>query len=162
MTYSRCELCEGKGKIRGNEVCPNCDGFGIWEYVTDDNDAALRFLNDPEADVSDHAKFICGERIHSLPPDNIEDMLRVLDHPQEPLEALHKAGSEKWGWAWLHANRFAIALYKLNGGDPTEHPYGIAKVAWFWLDRENQQKIEAPWVSEKNSKKVDAPIDMGE
>ena len=161
MTYGPCELCEGKGKIQENEKCPNCDGFGIWEFVADDNDAALRFLKDVDApDVSDHAKAICGDRIHSIPPDNIEQMLRVLDHPQESFDELHRAGSKKWGWAWLHANRFAIALCRLNGLDPKEHPYGISKVTWCWLERENQEKIEAPWVRKKDEKNVDVAIDI--
>lgn len=161
MTYAPCELCEGKGKIRGNEMCPNCDGFGIWDYVADDNEAAVRFLKDSEAtDVSDHAKIICWERIHSLPPDNIEQMLRVLDKPtKESFDELHKAGSQKWGWGWLHANRFAIALCRLNGIDPKKHAYGITKVSWYWLERENQEKIEAPWVTENSSKKIDVAID---
>lgn len=153
MNYGPCDLCEGTGKILGKKECPVCLGFGVWEFVADDNEAALRFLKDPDADVSDFAKKICGERIHSLPPDHYEAMLRVLDHPQETLDELHMAGARKWGWAWTHANRFAIALCKLNGGDPTQHSYGLAKMAWSWLEKEKQGLVEAPWLDEKYSEK---------
>jgi hypothetical protein len=160
MTYGPCDLCKGSGRIRGTDTCPVCDGFGIWGFVAEDNEAAVKFLNDPTVEVSEHAKFICGERIHSLPPDQCENMLVILDRPVEDLNALHLAGAEKWGWAWVHANRFAIALCRLNGGDPTNHVYGLTKMAWFWLEREKQVKIEVPWIVENNSKKDDVAIDM--
>ena len=148
MNYATCDLCSGKGKINGSQKCPVCDGFGIWEFVADDNEAAVRFLLDPTADVSDHAKFICGERIHSVPPDHFDVMMSVLDQPTKisSFDELHEAGAVRWGWAWVHANRFAISLCRLNGGNSTEHAYGLTKLAWYWLDREKQEKVETPWV----------------
>jgi hypothetical protein len=150
MNYGPCDLCGGSGKIQGTKICPVCDGFGVWEFIAEDNEAAVRFLNDPTADVSEYAKQICGERIHSLPPDQCETMLVILDRPTGDYDALQLAGAERWGWAWVHANRFAIALCKLNGSDHVEHSYALSKMAWFWLDREKQTKIEVPWIS-KNS-----------
>lgn len=126
----------------------------MWEFVVDDNEGAIRFLLDPEADVSENAKLLCGTRIHSIPPDYIVQMLTVLNNgaSQEMYDRIHDIGARRWGWAWLHANRFAIELAKLNGINHPEYAFALTQLAWHWLEREKQGKVEMP-------KNFDVPID---
>ena len=63
---------------------------------------------------------------------------------ENAFQGLQDAGSEKWAWAWLHANRFAVELCKLCGGVPTEHRYALSRLAWNWLSEENQKKVDVP------------------
>ncbi len=151
--YASCDLCKGKGKIRTKEECPICKGFGIWEFVAEDNEAAVRFLNDPEADVSEAAKELCGRRIAAFSPDTVDQTLLALElgSPQvgspefnAEWDSIHQEGAAKWGWAWVHTNRFAIALCKLNGADHLQHPYALSQLVWNWLEEEQQEKIDAP------------------
>jgi len=153
LSYGDCTLCEGKGVFHGKK-CAFCNGFGLWEFVVDDNEGAVRFLTDPTADVSDKAKILCGQRIHSIPPDYILQILIWLNSgaTDAMAERIHDIAARRWGWAWLHTNRFAIELAKLNGIDHTEYAFGLIQLSWHWLEREKQGRIDAP-------KKFDVPID---
>ena len=149
-SYAACDTCRGKGTLQ-NEVCPTCNGYGYWEFVKDErNDVALDAL---KGEVSNSVGTdLANGRIAGLTPDNFyQTLIDLSEHfkygegdEQIAFEALHNAGADRWGWAWLLTNRFAIELAKLNGYNHTEHRYALSKLVWTWLEREQQEKVEAP------------------
>lgn len=153
LQYGNCALCKGKGTFLGKK-CTLCDGFGLWEFVVDDNEGAVRFLVDPQADVSENAKILCGQRIHSIPPDFMIQYLEWLNQGATPelYNRINDIASRRWGWAWLHTNRFAIELTLLNGIHAPDYAFALMQLSWHWLEREKQGKVEAP-------KNFDVPID---
>jgi hypothetical protein len=143
--YDTCVLCKGVGKIEG-KLCVVCNGEGFWEFVAENNYLALKCLLEGETPANEEVKEICDRRLAQVNPDNLNEVLGPLEAAAKEtnFDALHQAGSEKWGWAWLHANRFAIELVKLCGGVPTDHSMACSWLAWKWLSEENQKKIDAP------------------
>jgi hypothetical protein len=161
ISIGKCDLCNGLGRFNGKK-CPTCEGFGFWEFVVDDNEGAVRFLNDMTAEVSERSKQICGGRIHSVPLENFEQMLTVLNAnvTEAAYNRIHEAASKRWGWAWVHGVRFGIALCKLNNVDYSIYAFGLIQLVWHWLEHENQDKVQAFYPSvEESSKKVDTAID---
>ena len=144
-SYDTCILCHGKGKIQGRQICPVCEGEGLWEFVVDDNARAVQCLVNGETPENEHIREICDRRLAQVTPDNFYQMMALQGSGTESdFDALHDAGARKWGWAWAHANRFAIELARLCGGNPTEHRVALSRLAWKWLQEENQKKVDAP------------------
>ena len=144
--FDTCNLCHGSGKLQ-NENCPVCQGIGLWEFVSEDNHLAVLTLLNMEYHVENsRAKEICNRRLQQVTPDNIEGTLASLEKSttEADFNALHASGAKNWGWAWVHANRFAIELARLCGSDPTAHRYGLTRLAFNWLFEENQKKVDAP------------------
>ena len=143
-SFDTCTLCKGSGKISSG-ICLICNGMGLWEFVVDDNHKAVAALVSGETPESEEAKAICDRRLAQVTPDNIQIVLAMLETPKKnDFEALHDAGSKKWGWAWVHANRFAIELARLCGVEPTAHRAALTRLAWNWLSEEKSKKIDAP------------------
>jgi hypothetical protein len=144
--FDTCALCHGSGELTTGK-CPICNGFGLWEFVNEDNNLAVQSLVRGETPANEHVKELCERRLAQITPDNLESVLDLLEK-EEPTDddfnALQLDGATRWGWAWVHANRFAIELARLCGGDPTEHRYALSRIAWKWLLEENQKKIDAP------------------
>jgi hypothetical protein len=142
LKIDKCYSCKGNGKI-DKITCPVCEGYGVWEYIPDVNDAAVTYLLNPCAVVSDEAKKICNDRITTINANNPLASMNlastVIDDPKiTALEDLHSVGAERWGWAWLHTNRFAIELLRLHGVNPKIHSHALANLAWLWLESEGQ------------------------
>lgn len=166
LAYGKCDVCAGTGKVSGQK-CAICTGYGMWEFIIDDNHQAVEFLNDLTADVSDRAKEICGRRIHSIPIEYFNQFLKYLNTnaTQEMYDKIHQLGYKRWGWAWVHTVRFAIALCKLNNLNPHEYAFAISQLAWNWLEQEKQSRVMVGEIRleaspEKNSKKDDVPVDI--
>jgi hypothetical protein len=141
--YDTCALCTGKGKAQGKK-CPVCNGYGYWEFIEDNNHLAVKTLQTGQI-FEGEVKELCDRRMNQLTPDNMQAVLQDLSGgTEEDFNAIHKAGAQKWGWAWVHANRFAIELCKLSGGDPTEHCLSLSRLVWIWLEEENQKKVDTP------------------
>jgi hypothetical protein len=143
--FDTCTLCKGSGKVESGK-CPVCKGMGLWEFVVEDNHLAVHALLTGETPESEWVKTLCNRRMAQVTPDNIEDVLRLLEASVQntDFDALHASGAKKWGWAWVHANRFAIELCRLCGGDSTKHALALSRLAWKWLTEENQKKVDAP------------------
>jgi hypothetical protein len=155
LEYEHCPLCRGIGKIQETEICPVCKGEGFWEFYPDVNHKAVVALLQGDTRENPHVKELCDRRMAQVTPDNLEAVLKLLDRSgatDDDFNALQLAGATKWGWAWVHVNRFVIELCRLCGGEATEHRYALTKLAWKWLTEENQTKIDT-------SKKIDASID---
>lgn len=163
IQIGKCDLCVGTGRYDGKK-CQPCQGFGFWEFVADDNEGALRFLNDMTAEVSDRAKRLCGERVNSVAPEHFRQLLTYLNSGAnvEMYQRIHGAASKRWGWAWFHVTRFVIALCKLNSIDHTEYGFGIIQLAWHWLEHEGQEKVTAdyPPLEKIDEKNFDMSIDI--
>lgn len=148
--YSKCDVCAGRGTLRGMETCPACQGFGYFEFIAERNNEALEALINEAP--TEEAKATCNRRLADLTPDNVHTVLTEYgegyvfgnDDEVQAFTALHNAGATRWGWAWLHANRFAIELCRLNGGDYVRYRLAVSKLAWKWLEEEGQQKVVAP------------------
>ena len=141
--FDTCTLCRGIGKIEA-ETCPICKGMGLWEFVVDNNHKAVVTLLSGETPESDLIKDLCNRRLAQVTPDNIEAVLKLLERSQKTdFEALHAFGAKKWGWAWVHANRFAIELARLCGVDSTKYSLALSRLASKWLTEENQKKVDA-------------------
>ena len=144
--FDTCTLCHGSGKL-ADDKCPVCNGMGLWEFVSEDNHLAVQALVYGETPANPHVKELCDRRTAQVTPDNLEVVLNLLDRKEateSDFNALQLAGATKWGWAWVHANRFAIELCRLCGGESTTHRYALTKLAWKWLSEENQKKVDAP------------------
>jgi hypothetical protein len=140
--FDACETCDGSGKINGRK-CAFCEGTGFWEFVAEDNHLALQALRGGDP-ANENIKALCDRRLKQVTPDNLGIVLALLEVEDFDFDALQQSGAERWGWAWLHANRFAIELVKLCGGIPTQHGLACSKLAWKWLSEENQKKVDAP------------------
>jgi len=144
--FDTCALCHGTGEVDDGK-CPVCKGFGLWEFVAEDNHRAVVSLLQGDTPENPHVKELCDRRLAQVTPDNLEAVLKLLERTpcsENDFNALHAAGAKRWGWAWVHANRFAIELCRLCGGDPTEHRAALTKMAAKWLAEENQKKVDAP------------------
>ena len=130
-----CPLCGAKPN---NENCKVCEGKGFWEFLIDDNYLAMKALLEG---VDEKVTKICNRRIAGITPDNIVALLDRLQEgfvptsaiEQKHFDALYKAGAEKWEWAWLNTNRFAIELAKLNGVDYRKYRYALGSLCFGWL-----------------------------
>lgn len=149
--YDTCDLCKGKGKIYKEKLsveCPICHGYGYWEFVSEENHLAVQALLTGISPEDPHVQEICNRRLAQITPDNIEEALNFLEEgitdEGYAFNAIQGNGATKWGWAWLHANRFAIELCRLCGGNSTKHRLGLSLLAWKWLKEEDQKKIDAP------------------
>jgi hypothetical protein len=140
--YDICKTCEGSGSIHGHP-CVFCVGSGFWEFIAEDNYFAVEVLVNGIAPTNEKIKEICNRRLEQITPDNVSEVLAAYAGANSDFDAIHQAGSEKWGWAWLHTNRFVIELVKLCGGNPLEHRMACSRLAWKWLSEENQIKIDA-------------------
>lgn len=143
--FDTCALCKGTGKVEAGS-CPVCKGMGLWEFVVEDNHKAVTALVSGELPENETVKAMCNRRLAQVTPDNIEAVLQLLESTarNDDFEALHASGAAKWGWAWVHANRFAIELCRLCGVDSTEHRLALTRLAWKWLTEENSKKVDAP------------------
>jgi hypothetical protein len=139
--FDTCTLCKGTGKIEAG-TCPVCKGMGLWEYMVNDNQKAVTALLNGEPPETETVKALCDRRLAQVTPDNIEDVIKLLEAvlKNEDFDALHASGAKRWGWAWVHANRFAIGLVNLCGVDSAKHPLAVSRLAWKWLTEENPKK----------------------
>jgi hypothetical protein len=141
--YGICILCRGKGTIVG-QTCPLCEGLCYWEYAADDNSAAVELLlhlgQSETNPAPDEVQDIFNRRLASIDPENLPSIFADLigQNPPRSDEALQQAGAETWGWAWVHALRFAIELCKLLGVDYITHRQGVSLLAWKWLEDEKK------------------------
>ena len=114
----------------------------MWEFVVNENQKAVTALLTGETPENAAIKALCDRRLAQVTPDNIEAVLTLMESStrNDDFEALHATGAKRWGWAWVHANRFAIELCRLCGVDSTKHPLGVTRLAWKWLSEENPKK----------------------
>jgi hypothetical protein len=142
--FDTCPLCEGTGFFNGKS-CKVCEGQGFWEFVTNDNHLAVKVLQGHGA-AELHIVRLCNQRLAGITPDNIE---RILTRLQEGLEmgskqekerfdGLHKAGTKRWSWSWLHSNHFARELAILNNVDYVKFRYALTSLVFGWLMSEEK------------------------